>query len=41
MYRVKTVYVGNMVSLKSLAISVSNISPEFLIDPNRLILDPS
>ena len=41
MYRVEKSQVDKLVTLKSLALSLSKISPEFLIDQNRFLSDLS
>ena len=41
MQRVEKSYVDKVVELKSLALSLSNTSPEFLIDYNRFLPDLS
>ena len=41
MQRVEKLYVDNLFALKYLAFSLSNTSPEFLIDQHRLLPDLS
>ena len=41
MQRVEKSYVNKLVALKSLALSLSKTSPEFLIDQNRFLPDLS